>query len=168
MSRRMPEDLTSFIVVIWRIEIEKGEGTGTFEWSFQVPKLAIHLCRSEKGDISAKDAADDAYFFTLHTFAMMILSAKLFEISFAISIGEVSHDVPFRSLPSGRVMIISCLGCSVAVRREGRQDRHLTSHIPVTTTHLISIHCNSTWLRRRWHYGSRRTREVEKAVRRRI
>lgn len=94
-----------------------------------------------------------------HTFAIMILSARLFEISFAISIGEVSHDVPFRSLPSGRVTIISCLGCSV-----GTSVCILPSYGVVT--HLISSPCSSPWLRRRWHCGLRRTREVERAVRR--
>jgi len=47
------------------------------------------------------------------TLAMTILSDRLFETSFAISIGLVSQLFAFRSDPSGIVTVISSLGCAI-------------------------------------------------------
>jgi hypothetical protein len=46
----------------------------------------------------------------VHTLAMTTRSDKLFDNSFAMSIGVVSQLVAFRSEPSGMVTIIPSLG----------------------------------------------------------
>lgn len=47
-----------------------------------------------------------------HTFAMTTRSARLFDRSLAISSGDVSQLFPFRSVPSGIVIVIPWRGCS--------------------------------------------------------
>jgi hypothetical protein len=101
----VPEHLTSLVVVVWRVKVEESEVARAFERSFQIPKLAVDLVRRDPSQLGSREKRRRET--SRLTFAMMTFSAKLFAIWLATSIGEVSHDVPLRTLPSGRVISIS-------------------------------------------------------------
>lgn len=118
------------------LEIQQFEPTRPLERPFEIPEHVVDLTWCQKHSLDTIGCR--------RTFAITTRSERLLDTALATSNGLVSHRVPWRSEPSGSVMVIESLGCAKRQtsirhtrRRRGRTHLERTRRARLATVQTV-------------------------------